>query len=399
MPDGSATAAAMCKLVSHFGGGHNICNYAFNQVCRALLDRSVGELVNDLRLSNLMVVDDNAIENASAERCLSLVIGGELRQLSETMEAQCDFSKLPISADAMNKPCLALHKDIACVGQLATMMIYDERHVFAELQHDGETLAAITAPQMSSLLAAYSEVHTIMCVAATVQQTLQSGAFVLPNQANIIKAPAASSTTPPAPGVQPGLLQAMCILGTCAGSLQTLLAADAYKDFDSSSLGLRCSIGFCRQWASCMAAILSKFQQHMISLAATKLNDTSDTLESATPRWQVAFKGDTFDEGLARSRILNNSHRPIIKPTLDFAKRVKAQMLAALVAMNIEATSELTSAVAFAQTTAAHASEPLLITVALDTILVVRDQTTMSHMASPTLDIIARLCRPHHRRL
>lgn len=207
----------------------------------------------------------------------------------------------------MNKPCLALHTDVVCVDRLATMLTHDDRHVFADLQHDGETLAAPTAPQISSLLAAYSEVHTNMCVAAMAQQTLQSGAFVSPHQANIIKAPAASSTTAPAPGVQPGLLQAIRILGTCVGSLQTLVATDPYKEFGSSSSGLRYSIGFCRQWASCMAATLSKFQQHMISLAATKLNDTSDTLESATLGWQVAFKGDAFDEGLARSRITGPS--------------------------------------------------------------------------------------------
>lgn len=65
-------------------------------------------------------------------------------------------------------------------------------------------------------------------------------------------------------------------------------------------------------------------------------------------------------------------------------------MLAALAAMSIEATSELTSAFAFAQTTAAHASELLLITAALN-ILVVRDKAIMSHKGSQTLEIINKM--------
>lgn len=119
------------------------------------------------------------------------------------------------------------------------------------------------------------------------------------------------------------------------------------------------------------------------------MHEVSASLESATPRWAIIFGLDFIDEPLARSRILQNKGRAILRPAITFAKAIVYQIFEAVEVWNFPITDASRSATSFATTTLEASEALLIITAGLNTVLFTRDALTSKTMATEVLNIAA----------
>lgn len=228
-----------------------------------------------------------------------------------------------------------------------------------------------------SVLNMYSSLRTAMSMAAYAAQVAQQGLFVSPGTQNSNEASF---------GFMPGALQGATLFGATLGNFKLVLATDTYKHIDASSFALKFPIGACRQWLAA-AAVFHDRSCEDIRLTTEKLHESSSALEQATPRWPVLFAGGSMDKALAKSRILGNPSRPLLRPTMQFLQAIREDIVTVMSAWGIDHPPALHSEIAFSSNAHAAAEDLLIVTAAVNTLLHSRDKKTTAVMANEVLTI------------
>lgn len=255
------------------------------------------------------------------------------------------------------------------------------------LQHESEDRMELPSAGVVDLLRVHSQMATVALTSCVMHYAM----FVDTPPLSIFQAVKAS------PGddqlTAPGLAtEPLCMIYASAGSvssLRKLIATDGLADFDNQRYCLRRPVSQCRQWLACMEKFLSGIQSLYLQRVSVDIRKRAEELEASTPRWDVVFPKNGFDESLAKTRLLEHPKRNTIKPALRYLQAAFKGVFAHASAWKVD--HEFSSAAqSFVKSSIQTGNSYLLLVAAANIAIVMKDRPGGAKNASEVLALATK---------
>jgi hypothetical protein len=230
------------------------------------------------------------------------------------------------------------------------------------LQNKEASTQPLQANVAVTLTRAYTQMHTVMAVGAYLHKEIfLNGRELFTNPSGVLADKDLNC-------LSPKLFSMFRMLNSALSTLGGWLSHESLVSADSSGFRLKEGIGYCCLWKKHVGIFLSGLQKDAITKGVSILKAKAEELDGATPRVDVVFEGGGFDEGLARSRILDNPKRKLIKPLSKFLGMLLKELQAC--ALDWHASELLNKgAVSFVNSTVSTANQFLTIVAGINSVL------------------------------
>jgi len=276
------------------------------------LSRCCKELVLECGLATTGTVDAEAADTPVDKRFLSFLISQDLSALASLASKSFNFKKSTTCI-------LAVMQEAMYLRDVLEGSCDEGGYFFDALQHSFGAAIALAGPLCGKLLIVYSQMHTVMVLAAVVNGMLFADAaelFDLPFAKTAAGDPAASQNC----GFKLEPLNALVMLKHALSALEDMFAP--LSGVDAAGHNLHKSVAYCKQWHANVQRFLDGVRIHFLQATVAVLKNHADKLESAVPRWEVVFSDAQWDSDLAKQRILDAPKRATVKPLTVFIKAV-----------------------------------------------------------------------------
>lgn len=337
-------------------------------------------------------MDEQKASGAVDAEFLPLLANGDLKRMSCYIAQHFDFASNTVASNA-NVP--SVRRSMLLVDVIKQTCSGESDLLDALQQISSDDCVAMTFDDCCLALQLHTQVHNTLLVAAAVHGEL----FIDPgNVITLVADPVSKSLAgeaatkdnmPQAAGLRLLPINMLQHLKVALGKLGEFLQDGKVNSLDSKGYKFEKSVSHLKMWHSQMQLFLKGCQSNYLEKAVSAVKQRAEDLESAIPRWDVVFIGETMDVALARTRVLNHPKKPQVSPLTKLVTKVFADLESHAASWGLqqcidEATRNFVTA------TTKMASHFLIIVAGLNTVINHKSSPNASKQAQEVLDIGAR---------